>query len=211
MALDLPKYAEASLVPLSLALSEWNSLTCTDTSLISSSFVQDLLRRKDAEAGHIIQAVGFSSLQKERTLLQGTFQGHRLPYTAVTKKPIQIQKWTWCTLAPHTRSIRRIVGCHRFWARTCFARKRSCIAAAKAKRGFSIEAIWTRFAPLIQMIRKILHEEKVIGDVQRTFCGFGLDLDITSLPSESRYKDPALGAGSLLDIGIYSLTWAWYR
>jgi hypothetical protein len=33
------------------------------------------------------------------------------------------------------------------------------------------------------------------------------DLDITSLPSESRYTDPALGAGSLLDIGIYSLTW----
>lgn len=96
-------------------------------------------------------------------------------------------------------------------ARTCSVRKRSCIAAAKAKRGFSIEAIWTRFAPLIQMIRKILHEEKVIGDVQRNFCGFGLDLDITSLPSESRYKDPALGAGSLLDIGIYSLTWAWYR
>jgi hypothetical protein len=58
----------------------------------------------------------------------------------------------------------------------------------------------------MQMLRKMLHEEKVIGDVQRTFCDFGLDLDIASLSSESRYKDPALGAGSLLDIGINSLT-----
>jgi hypothetical protein len=60
-----------------------------------------------------------------------------------------------------------------------------------------MEAIWTRFTPLIQILHKILHEEKV---------------DITSLPSESRHKDPALGVGSfarfwdlLLDLGLVSL------
>ncbi|KAG7117990.1 D-xylose 1-dehydrogenase (NADP(+)) like protein [Verticillium longisporum] len=34
-----------------------------------------------------------------------------------------------------------------------------------------------------------------------------MDQKIASLGPESRLKNPALGAGSLLDIGIYSLTW----
>ena len=61
-----------------------------------------------------------------------------------------------------------------------------------------MEAMWTRFTPLMQMLRKILPEENVISDVGRTFSDFGLDLDITSLSLESSYRDPALGAGSLL-------------
>jgi predicted dehydrogenase len=39
------------------------------------------------------------------------------------------------------------------------------------------------------------------------FCDFSLDMKIESLGLDSRLKNPALGAGSLLDIGIYSLTW----
>jgi hypothetical protein len=37
-----------------------------------------------------------------------------------------------------------------------------------------MEAMWSRFTPLMQMFQKMLHEEKVIRDVQRTFCDFGL-------------------------------------
>jgi predicted dehydrogenase len=81
------------------------------------------------------------------------------------------------------------------------------IAAAKAKSVFLMEAMWLRFTPLMQTLQKMLHEEKVIGNVQRTFCDFGLELDITSLPPELRYKDPTLRAGSLFDIGVYSLIW----
>ena len=44
-------------------------MTCKATGLISSLFVQDLvLPRKDAEARHIIQAIGSSSLRKEKAL-----------------------------------------------------------------------------------------------------------------------------------------------
>jgi predicted dehydrogenase len=53
----------------------------------------------------------------------------------------------------------------------------------------------------------MIHQEKVIGDVHRVFCDFGLFMDLDSLPATSRLKDPALGAGTLLDIGVYSLTW----
>ena len=62
----------------------------------------------------------------------------------------------------------------------CFARKRSCIVAAKANDGFSMEAY--RLDSL-QMLHKILHEGKVIGDVQCTFCDCGLDLAGYYLPT----------------------------
>ena len=52
-----------------------------------------------------------------------------------------------------------------------------------------------------------MHHDKVIGDVHRVFCDFGLDNGFANLPKGHRLKDPALGGGSLLDIGIYALTW----
>lgn len=65
-----------------------------------------------------------------------------------------------------------------------------------------MEAMWTRFFPAVTKIKQFLHEEQRLGKIYRVFCDFGLDIDIPSLPDSSRYKDPALGAGSLLDIGI---------
>jgi predicted dehydrogenase len=78
-------------------------------------------------------------------------------------------------------------------------------AAARAKDIFIMEAMWTRFTPLVLTLQKKLFEEKVIGDVRRTFCDFGLDMDIAPLGVDSRLKSPGLGAGSLLDIGISDL------
>ncbi len=79
--------------------------------------------------------------------------------------------------------------------------------AAKEKGVFIMEAVWTRFFPVVKALQKFLHEDKKLGKIYRMWADFGLDIDIPSLPEDSRYKDPALGAGSLLDIGIYSLTW----
>lgn len=85
------------------------------------------------------------------------------------------------------------------------ARKADC-------RGLSIHAnigaaLWTRFTPLFQQLHKVIHEEKLLGDIHRVFCDFGLLFDLKNLPMTSRLKNVALGGGSLLDIGIYSLTW----
>lgn len=68
-------------------------------------------------------------------------------------------------------------------------------------------AMWTRFMPLTVQLLQLIHQDKVIGDVHRLFCDFGLAMDLDSLPATSRLKDPALGAGTLLDLGVYSLTW----
>jgi len=84
---------------------------------------------------------------------------------------------------------------------------REVFAAAKQKGVFVMEAMWLRFIPLVAALHKKLHEERVIGDVRRMFCDLGLNMNIAALGPDSRLKNPALGAGSLLDIGIYSLTW----
>lgn len=51
-------------------------------------------------------------------------------------------------------------------------------------------------------------EKRSIGDVKRFFMDFGNLMPLDSLPANSRLKDNALGAGALLDIGIYPLTFA---
>ncbi|KPM44214.1 hypothetical protein AK830_g2352 [Neonectria ditissima] len=88
------------------------------------------------------------------------------------------------------------------------AEAKDVLEEARQKGVFVMEAMWTRFFPLVQKLQHLLHTEKVIGDVHRVFCDIAMRMDIASLPSTSRLKNPALGAGSLLDIGIYSLTWA---
>jgi hypothetical protein len=40
------------------------------------------------------------------------------------------------------------------------------------------------------------------------FIDFGLPLPLDHIPANARQKDPALGAGTLLDMGIYNLTFA---
>lgn len=84
---------------------------------------------------------------------------------------------------------------------------REVFAAAEQRGVFVMEAMWLRFIPLVAALRRKLFQERVVGEVRRVFCDFGLDMNIAALGSDSRLKNPALGAGSLLDIGIYSLTW----
>lgn len=69
-------------------------------------------------------------------------------------------------------------------------------------------AVWTRFFPVTKALQSLLHSEKVLGKIYRVFVDFGLDMPLSSLPATARTADPTLGAGALLDIGIYTLTWA---
>ena len=82
------------------------------------------------------------------------------------------------------------------------------LEAAEKKGVYVAEAMKLRHRPICLELMRMLHEEKVIGDVFRMSSDFGLFVDIPNLPASSRYKDIKLGAGTLLDIGIYPLTWA---
>jgi dihydrodiol dehydrogenase / D-xylose 1-dehydrogenase (NADP) len=68
--------------------------------------------------------------------------------------------------------------------------------------------VWTRFFPIAASLKTLLHEDRIIGAINRVFTDFALYMPLSKLPPDSRTADPTLGAGVLLDIGIYTLTWA---
>lgn len=73
------------------------------------------------------------------------------------------------------------------------------VALARAKKIFLMEAFWTRFLPHYVTMKKMLTEGK-IGTVQYLYAEFGFR---PTPPVSPRIYDPALGGGSLLDVGVY--------
>ncbi|KAJ3528487.1 hypothetical protein NM208_g10174 [Fusarium decemcellulare] len=189
------------------------------TGLISSWFVQDLtLERDNAQATHIIQAIGSSSVEKGNKFVETHIPNLSQPptvygaYEQAYKDPNVDIIYIGTPHAFHKQNCLDAIAqgkhvlCEK--AFTLNAREaREVFEAAKQKGVFVMEAMWTRFFPLVKTLQKLVHEDKVVGDVVRVFCDFAMNQNIESRGPESRLKNPALGAGSLLDIGIYSLTW----
>lgn len=82
------------------------------------------------------------------------------------------------------------------------AQAKELIELAQEKKVFLCEAMWTRFLPGRHIIRKLL-DSGSIGVPQRIETDFSQSL--THMP---RLSDPALAGGSLLDMGVYGLTFA---
>ncbi len=78
------------------------------------------------------------------------------------------------------------------------------VAAARTKKLFLMEAMWTRFLPVIREVRRLL-TQGIVGDVRMITADFGFRADFDP---QSRLFDPALGGGSLLDVGVYTVAWA---
>ena len=76
------------------------------------------------------------------------------------------------------------------------------IALAEEKGVFLCEAMWTRFLPAVQMVKDWIFAGK-IGKVESVEADFSMPLTHIE-----RLKNPALAGGALLDLGIYSLTFA---
>lgn len=73
--------------------------------------------------------------------------------------------------------------------------------AARANNTFLMEAMWTRFMPATLKVLELVQSGK-IGEVKCVRGDFG---DQFSFDPASRVYDLKLGAGSILDIGIYPL------
>lgn len=78
---------------------------------------------------------------------------------------------------------------------------------AEKKNLFLMEALWTRYFPLVLDLQNKLFEERVIGKIFRTYADFSINLDMDNISHSHRLIDPGLGGGALLDLGIYALTW----
>jgi predicted dehydrogenase len=76
--------------------------------------------------------------------------------------------------------------------------------AASARGVFAMEAMWPRFLPGTDVIRRVI-EDGLIGDVHAVAADLG---EYFPPDPTSRLYDPALGGGALLDLGIYLLSFA---
>lgn len=79
---------------------------------------------------------------------------------------------------------------------------------AKAKNLFLMEAVWTRFIPVVQQLQSLLFEKKILGDLKTLMCNFSFLVDKTKVPLDHRMRKHELAGGTLLDIGIYCITYA---
>lgn len=78
------------------------------------------------------------------------------------------------------------------------------IAVAEEEQVFLMEAMWTRFIPAVQQAMSWI-TEGAIGDVRMVQASFGFRWDA---PEGAALFDPAMGGGSLLDVGVYPITLA---
>lgn len=78
------------------------------------------------------------------------------------------------------------------------------IDEARSRGLFLMEAMWTRYLPVIAQVRSWLKEGR-IGEVKMVKADFGFRSDWNP---EGRLLNPKLGGGALLDVGIYSVSFA---
>ncbi|MGW2960142.1 Gfo/Idh/MocA family protein [Streptomyces sp. NPDC001220] len=78
------------------------------------------------------------------------------------------------------------------------------VALAKEHDRFLMEAMWMYCNPLVRRL-KALVADGAIGEVRTVQADFGLE---GPFPPAHRLRDPALGGGALLDLGVYPVSFA---
>ena len=83
---------------------------------------------------------------------------------------------------------------------------RELVHIAREKNLFLMEAIWTRFLPSMNMLKKRIANHE-IGDVRQINISYG---GFVGPHYEKRLKDPALAGGVTLDMGVYAISFICY-
>ena len=84
------------------------------------------------------------------------------------------------------------------------AQAKEIIDLARQHQVFLMEAMWTRFLPTIQKTKDKI-DAGLIGDIEKINVSFGFNaID----RRKNRLFDPYMGGGALLDIGVYTITFA---
>lgn len=79
------------------------------------------------------------------------------------------------------------------------------IESARRRRLFLMEAMWTRFLPAIEQVRRWL-AEGAVGEVRMVTADFGFR---AGWNPQSRLLNPELAGGALLDVGVYTVSMAY--
>jgi predicted dehydrogenase len=178
----------------------WGILGC---GRIAGKFAADLTLVKDAE----LVALGSRSLEKARAFAE-TYPAKQVhgSYEALAADP-NVDAIYIAT--PHSHhhehsllclQHNKAVLCEKAFAIN--ARQVSeMISAARERKVFLMEALWSRFLPHFNVVKNMIDEGK-IGKVMSMQVNFGFK---PAEPIPQRIFDPQLGGGTLLDIGIYNL------
>ncbi|AAW45168.2 hypothetical protein CNH03050 [Cryptococcus deneoformans JEC21] len=70
-----------------------------------------------------------------------------------------------------------------------------------------METVWTRFQPTAYAVEEVI-KSGILGKPKRFFADFSMGWDIGVSADTSQMVNPALGAGSLLDMSAYPSVWA---
>ncbi|WP_374008054.1 Gfo/Idh/MocA family protein [Leifsonia sp. LS-T14] len=81
---------------------------------------------------------------------------------------------------------------------------RRILAAAREAGVFAMEAMWTRYLPQTDIIRQLL-EQDALGELRVVTADFG---GRVPYDPASRLWNPSLAGGALLDLGVYTVSWA---
>jgi predicted dehydrogenase len=81
---------------------------------------------------------------------------------------------------------------------------RRMVETAKRTKGFLMEAMWTHFLPAVVRFFEMARSG-AIGDLRMLHADFGF---VAPFDPKGRLFDPALGGGSLLDVGVYPVSLA---
>ena len=78
------------------------------------------------------------------------------------------------------------------------------VAVAREEKRFLMEAMWTRFLPIVVQTRQWIKEGR-IGEPRMVQADFGFR---TSVAEEGRLFNPRFAGGGLLDVGVYPISFA---
>ncbi|MBK3646472.1 Gfo/Idh/MocA family protein [Streptomyces sp. MBT33] len=78
------------------------------------------------------------------------------------------------------------------------------VALARGRGSFLMEAMWMYCNPLVRRLKAMV-DDGAVGEVRHVQADFGL---AGPFPPTHRLRDPSQGGGSLLDLGVYPVSFA---
>ncbi|APF17125.1 oxidoreductase domain protein [Caldithrix abyssi DSM 13497] len=175
---------------------------------IAHSFAEDLKRVEDAQ----LVAVGSRDAQRARRFAQKFDIPHAFDSYQALARFEELDVIYIAT--PHSRHYEDMLLCLEFNKHilceksfTINARQaKEVLRIARQKKLFVMEAMWTRFLPVIFKLRQLLQAGE-IGRLIMMTADLGFNFPFHP---EHRVFNPHLGGGALLDVGIYPLSLCHY-
>lgn len=194
------------------------------TGAVAQAFSKDLLTnpasRNVVDVNHQIVAVASRSLENAESFISRIESVHQVSaygsYTDLVKDPNVSIIYIATPHSHHFQnamlalSAGKHVLCEKAFTVTA-QQTRRLVEVAREKKLFLMEAVWTRFMPLSTQIRELVSSGE-IGTVSRVTA----DLSFNRIANENHEQDYSdshrtvnldLAGGTLLNYGLYSLTW----